>query len=218
MFYAQRVTSRLVWQAVMWCKRHLGAGAGFGLVPYCDHRGEEAMRLACSSHAAYPPGRLYRRGEHPLLFSAHDSGGVEVYEGVPYAAVGAPGPGRHGGGTTEAGLLLVAVRDRAEACVATLGVDLFMSEPARRGGGVKAAFTEENIEAAAEAGALAGEVIEALMGHGDSYTVDWDTAFYARHLERVQKKLLEREASAMARLKRPSIPLTLTLTLTLIGG
>jgi len=76
-------------QAVTWCHRHLGAGAAFAMVPH--HEGNEPverMRLVCASSNAYPMRRLYERERHPIIFSAHDSGGVEVSPPLPSHLLG----------------------------------------------------------------------------------------------------------------------------------
>jgi len=196
-------------QATTWCHRHLAAGCAFGAVKH--NSSDDALQLICAMGSrCKEAGRLYLREEHPLLFSGLDKGGVVVYEDVMYDQAGAPGPGRLGGGVTSSGLLLVGVREAGDPTgqvVATLGADLFQTDPLKGQPGTdKRAFTAPIIAVAAEAGQMAGEVVHSLLTEGDCATRDWDTAFYEVLLVQMQGRLRDREASAIARLKRPIMP------------
>lgn len=161
-------------QAVTWCHRHLAAGCAFALVPQiCDEElpssGLEQLQVCCASECRTKDvGTLYDRAELPLIFSAHDSGGLEVYEELHYDEVASPGPGRLGGGVTHSGALFVAVHEGGKPdgrVLATLAADLFMLDPlkAQKNCGVKRTFTDANVVAAAEAGTMAGEVLHSLL-------------------------------------------------------
>jgi len=57
--------------------------------------------------------------------------------------------------------VLIAVHEAGDPrrkVIATLGADLYLCDPMKGQEGIKYGFTDANVEAAAEAGALAGEV------------------------------------------------------------